>query len=102
MKFLHFRYVDINDGPDTQTDTVRTKGGKTIAYEAAEGKLKYSIARCADRENFCRRTGRLVSSGRFNHGQVFVVENFDPTKQSPIHYLYQNEGAAYYDRKDQK
>lgn len=74
IRFLHIRrlttiQVDPANNPNIMRDVPLVKGGKTIAYYVNDGVISYSVARCANKENFCRRTGRNVASGRFAAGQ---------------------------------
>jgi hypothetical protein len=43
-------------------------GGYTIAYtdlpRDTSGNVQFTIARCNDKDNFCRKTGRAISVGR--------------------------------------
>lgn len=51
------------------------KGGATVAYEEIDGNLHFAVAVCSDRDNFCRRIGRAVASGRLKLGVSFSVPN---------------------------
>lgn len=60
VRFLHIR--EITNVPFPRHSE---KGGKTICYhEDEEGNIWYAIAKCSSKDNFCRRIGREVSSGR--------------------------------------
>lgn len=60
-KFMHVRN-HVGEGD------VETKGGVTIAYteEAVpEGiRVIFATAVCSSRDNYCRRTGRVIAEGR--------------------------------------
>ena len=85
VRFLHLR----NIVPDDDSVTVFTqKGGKTIAYTFEDGRLTYAVAKCGRKENYCRRTGRLISQGRLNAGKVTQVA----CSTGPIDMLVSLEG----------
>ena len=58
--FRHIRNIN-GDG------TVSNRGGATIAFREIEpGVIKMAMALCSNRDNFCRKTGRIISGGRMN------------------------------------
>lgn len=62
-RYTHIRAKTQNEYGDS---IISTKGGGTIAwqYEDDKQRIAYAIAACSKRDNFCRRTGRAVASGR--------------------------------------
>jgi hypothetical protein len=81
--------------------TPAVKGGKTICYrEEDDGTIYYTVAKCSNRDNFCRRTGRLISRGRFEknpHEHVITKEQRmkweqDGINVNPVDCLYLVEG----------
>jgi hypothetical protein len=66
-KFIHIR-----------TNRNNVKGGKTVAYEEADGVVVYAVAKCHERDNFCRRTGRVKAEGRLKSARyVKTLELLD-------------------------
>lgn len=71
IKFKHFRYLTDDEG-----QTFDTKGGTTVAFvdetpEKGDGQphtFRYAVAHCHEKDNFNRRIGRLISSGRLKKG----------------------------------
>lgn len=56
--FIHVRNTD-NEGK------IMGRGGKTFAYEVKDGKvIKVAAASCHDKDNFCKKTGRIKAEGR--------------------------------------
>jgi hypothetical protein len=43
-------------------------GGATIAYIADDTTITCSLARCNVKDNFCRRVGRAIATGRLHNG----------------------------------
>lgn len=41
-------------------------GGVTIAYDVDGDHAFYAVARCSVKDNFCKRTGRAIASGRWH------------------------------------
>lgn len=100
-RFLHIRqFASIEVIEDPKQSVFTTKGGKTICYlEDDEGNIWYSVAQCSDRDNFCRRIGRTISSGRFEVGQRRVIYKEQRMKAeqkgemlSPVNMLFKIEG----------
>jgi len=69
VKFKHFRYL-------TDGSTYDTKGGTTVAYvdetpsqnDDEPHVFRYAVAHCHVKDNFNKRVGRLISSGRLKKG----------------------------------
>lgn len=58
--FRHVRVIN----PD---NTINNLGGATIAYQDYyNNKIKVSIAVCSAKDNFCKKTGRIIAGGRLN------------------------------------
>lgn len=83
VKFLHLRVKDSQ------------KGGQTIAYKVLGQSVAFSSAMCSDRDNYCRKTGRAIATGRLNAGKNTQI-NCDPTK--PIDAILQEIGYVSNDR----
>lgn len=65
IKFVHLRRRDPFFG---QLDP---RGGVTIAYDIDDtGKVSYTHSICSDRDHYCRRIGRMVSTGRLVKGNT--------------------------------
>jgi hypothetical protein len=48
-----------------------THGGFTVAYqEVKPGLIEYSIARCSTRDNFNKKLGRDIATGRLACGKI--------------------------------
>jgi hypothetical protein len=58
MKYIHLRHQ--YDG------LIMPTGGMTIAYDIDQDRVFYAVARCSVKDNFCRRIGRTVASGRWD------------------------------------
>ncbi len=58
MTTVHFMHIRNSENP--------VKGGKTIAYTLVDNNraVLFNVACCCPNDNFCRRTGRLISEGR--------------------------------------
>jgi hypothetical protein len=68
--FRHIRYM--KDGK------VQNMGGVTIAYqEVVPGSIKIAIAMCSNKDNFHRKMGRIISSGRLNSPNKSVIVDMD-------------------------
>lgn len=85
IKFIHIRNMfNENNGDDSY---ISCKGGKTIAFEVFKHPendnrvvVHYAEAKCHERDNFCRRIGRIKSSGRLHSDrlhQELVIEDSD-------------------------
>jgi len=73
VKFIHLRAGIMDVSPF---------GGTTIAYEynPETCDLRYAVAKCNPKEHYCKRVGRMVSTGRLNkapHGSLLA----DPAKK---------------------
>lgn len=62
IQYMHFREVN-NDG------TINSRGGATVAYRLNEhGNVdKYAISYCSRNDNYSRRRGRELTSGRLHY-----------------------------------
>lgn len=70
IKFIHRRpIVSINRFDGTSTDYA-SHGGYTIAYRVIKdaNAVEYSIARCSKKDNFNKKMGRMISTGRLMQG----------------------------------
>lgn len=51
-----------------------SRGGFTVAYREVElGLIEYSIATCSTRDNFNKKLGRDIATGRMNNNKVSVI-----------------------------
>ena len=66
-KYIHLRYPDPRDPAKPSG-----KGGLTICYQVDGDEVHYAEAQCHMKDNFSRRKGRLISSGRLHKGKSFV------------------------------
>lgn len=69
IQFIHRRNFDHMwyAGPSTH-------GGATVAYqEVKPGLIEYSVARCSTRDNFNKKLGRDIATGRLAVGKVETV-----------------------------
>lgn len=79
-------------------DSSRTNtNGLTIAYRPiTDDKIEYAVAICSSRDNFCRRQGRIKSSGRLNSERYRVVK--DMSVPDFRDYVYRMEyDEAYFE-----
>ena len=75
VKFVHLREMDMESGCPLP------QGGITVAFtlvkerEEPEGTDLYWAARaeCSQRDNFCKKTGRSIATGRLRCGQIDEV-----------------------------
>ncbi len=81
--FHHIReYETLKDN----TSVVSGKGGMTVAYrEVMPGLMEYTWAACNIKDNFCRKIGRDISSGRLLHDKG--VEVFHGSYKEFLAYL---------------
>jgi len=69
-RFIHLRR---REQRPTTTEFIFATGGATIGYEVSslsdtEDAVEYYIAKCCDKDVFCRKIGRDVSQGRLLRG----------------------------------
>lgn len=75
VKFVHLREIDMDSGQPLP------QGGITVAFtlvkerENPEGTDLYWAARaeCSQRDNFCKKVGRSIATGRLRCGQIDEV-----------------------------
>jgi len=74
MKYIHLRAYNPNLLP---------KGGATIAYSTMPArdewqkevvKVMFTMAKCAPRDHFCKKLGRIIANGRADKGVISVIE----------------------------
>lgn len=65
--FVHLRYYN-DAGQPTNT------GGITIAYQDEGEKLRVAFSRCHWNDNFCRRIGRNIATGRLASGDCWLID----------------------------
>lgn len=61
VKFIHYRRVV--DG------RVQARGGVTVAYVPEGDGFRVAVAKCHEKDNFVRKSGRIKSAGRLNSGK---------------------------------
>ena len=70
IKHIHRRFLDPRFG-----NRIHGKGGLTLAYrELNNNQIEFSIAKCHERDNFCKAQGRVKSAGRLcseKHRNIF-------------------------------
>jgi hypothetical protein len=55
---------------------IGTHGGFTVAYqEVKPGLIEYSVARCSDRDNFNKKLGRDIATGRLARGKIEIAKD---------------------------
>ena len=70
MRFIHLRkYSDTQD----RWGDVLPKGGLTIGYTIDDEVVKYSVARCNDKDHFNKRVGRMICEGRMEKNICFEI-----------------------------
>lgn len=73
-KFIHIRsFVGTR---------LQEKGGTTIAYDYNPDthEARFAIAKCSHKDNYCKRIGRDVATGRlFNKPQVVQIADDETT-----------------------
>src|SRR5258708_25220082 len=75
VKFVHLREIDMDSGQPTPT------GGITVAFtlikerDEPDGTDLYWAARaeCSHRDNFCKKIGRSIATGRLRKGLIDEV-----------------------------
>jgi hypothetical protein len=58
--------------------TFNTKGGATVAwlYDDEKKQVVYNVSGCSMKDNFCRRIGRAIASGRLLTGKDTKVVDY--------------------------
>lgn len=76
IKFLHYRRYDVDN---EFYDVLSARGGVTFAYQLSEDGTQVAVAkaRCNDTDNFDKRIGREISSGRLKVGKDVQVFDYD-------------------------
>lgn len=89
-KFLHLRNLKASSEPET-------KGGVTFAYKVHDnGDVEVAIAKCHNKDNFCRRIGRLISEGRFNKGHTEILGNVNDLDNKKLKEFIIESYMKYY------
>lgn len=72
IKFAHIRQHDIIGG----LYQLVGKGGTTIAYEVNKTSkvinINYGVARCSDKDNFAKKTGRELALKRLRESPMVI------------------------------
>lgn len=77
-KFIHLRTYKYGTGPLNPPKLLSEKGGLTIAYKVHDnGDVEVGEAYCNPLDNFCRRIGRAISSGRIAAGKGRIIGNYE-------------------------
>lgn len=75
--FIHHRTRDVNNN-------VHNHGGHTVAFRTIGGNIvEYAVARCHENENFNKRLGRTIASGRLGRGRGTTIVAIDYTELTP-------------------
>lgn len=64
--FIHLRYYNEEDKP-------YNTGGITIAYRDEKDHYRVAYSRCHWNDNFCKRIGRNIATGRLASGDYYNV-----------------------------
>lgn len=86
IRFLHIRKT-INPQPDMLKDIIQCKGGMTVAYEVDDDTIRFAVAKCSIRDNYCRKTGRSIALGRLNASKDQTIVHMTGT---PIEAIIRN------------
>ena len=66
--FLHYRKYN------SRSYTTLSRGGFTLAYKFdGSGNAIVSTARCSDKDNYCKATGRKLAEDRLTGREVMVL-----------------------------
>jgi hypothetical protein len=85
IRFLHIRNLhNENNGDDSY---ISCKGGTTVAYEVDDDTIRFAVAKCSIRDNYCRKTGRAIATGRLNTGKDQTIVHMTGT---PIEAILRN------------
>lgn len=85
IRFLHIRKFHNVD------DTLLGKGGTTVAYEVDDDTIRFAIAKCSPRDNYCRKTGRVIALGRLQANKDFTIVHM---MGNPIEAILRNINHA--------
>lgn len=71
VRFMHIRHY--------QNGSVMSNGGATVAYNVDEkdNVHSFAVARCHEKDHYCRRTGRIKAAGRL-HSKNYLQTLPDP------------------------
>lgn len=75
LKFAHYREYE-DHGPHAVPER-SIKGGRTVAYTEENGVVTFAVAKCGPRDNFCRKTGRVIAEGRYLKGKFDTIQLAD-------------------------
>lgn len=85
--FQHYRLFKVFDSSDNKP---LSRGGVTVYYEVPkEGNIRFSVAICSSKDNFCYKKGRLVAEEKYRwhtanpnkrKGSLKVFEIHAPSK----------------------
>lgn len=79
IRFLHIR--------EQFNGALLGKGGTTVAYEEDVGTIRFAVAKCSPRDNYCRKTGRAIAIGRLNANKDRTIVHADG---KPIEAILRN------------
>jgi hypothetical protein len=79
MHYIHLRYTDA-DGALLQ------QSGITVAYrfDPREGAFAVAFARCHDNDNYNKKIGRAITTGRMAHGDYYTVQPVEGKKDFDV------------------
>jgi hypothetical protein len=70
VRFIHLRNID-DEGDITNS------GGVTVAFCEKDRHLWFAYSRCHWNDNYCKRIGRNIATGRLYSGDCYAIAN-DP------------------------
>ena len=71
VKFIHLREHEFSEKYNRPVNAV--KGGVTVAFISDESGVKFAVSICHEKDNYCKRTGRVKSEGRLKSKKVHVI-----------------------------
>ena len=87
-KYIHVRQID-------EKGNFCSTGGLTIVYTHSNKDIFFAVARCSERDQFCKLVGRKIALERLlKEGPLDVVELKHPITNTIIAWISEN----YYDK----
>jgi hypothetical protein len=85
-------YFHVRDG----FEGVANKGGGTAAFELQEnGTWKVGIALCSEKDNFNRKLGRLIATGRLKNAPTYDIKGKEhPSFEDAQDVIWTKQGAV--------
>ena len=82
VKFIHLR----NYEEDMATPC--PQGGLTVAFVPSnDNEVWVGLAKCSERDNFCKHTGRAIAKGRLENGKYHVVKTNQTSIKETVNNL---------------